>query len=68
MATPGRTDFLTGLCLPKILAKERETGWTFTWLLCLPYLAFLVWMHVHHEMWRDEIHAWSLSRAAHGFA
>jgi len=51
----------------KFLAKDRETGWTFTLLLCLPYLAFLVWMHAHHEMWRDEVHAWSLARIAHGF-
>jgi len=52
----------------KLLTKDRESGWTFTLLVCVPYLAFLIWMHVHHEMWRDEIHAWSLSRAAHGFA
>jgi hypothetical protein len=51
----------------KLLAKDRETGWTFTILLCVPYLAFLVWMHVHHEMWRDEVHAWTLSRLAQGF-
>ena len=25
-------------------------------------------MHAHHEMWRDEIHAWTLSRLAHGFS
>jgi len=52
----------------RLLAKDRETGWTFTLLLCLPYLAFLIWMHAHHEMWRDEIHAWTLSRLAHGFS
>ena len=44
----------------RILTKDRETGWTFTLLLCLVYVAFLVWMHVHHEMWRDEVHAWTL--------
>jgi hypothetical protein len=52
----------------KLLTKDRESGWTFTLLVCIPYLAFLIWMHVHHEMWRDEIHAWTLSRGAHGFA
>jgi hypothetical protein len=52
----------------KVLAKDRESGWTFTLLVCIPYLAFLIWMHVHHEMWRDEIHAWTLARGAHGFA
>ena len=31
------------------------------------YLAFLIWMHAHHEMWRDEVHAWSLARIAQGF-
>jgi hypothetical protein len=52
----------------KLLAKDRESGWTFTILLCVPYFAFLIWMHVHHEMWRDEVHAWILSRLAHGFS
>jgi len=52
----------------KLLTKDRESGWTFTLLVCVPYLAFLIWMHVHHEMWRDEIHAWTLARGAHGFA
>jgi hypothetical protein len=52
----------------RLLAKDRETGWTFTLLLCLPYLAFLIWMHAHHEMWRDEVHAWTLARLAHGFS
>jgi uncharacterized membrane protein len=52
----------------KALVKDRETGWTFTLLLCLPYLAFLIWMHAHHEMWRDEIHAWTLARLARGFS
>jgi hypothetical protein len=51
----------------KLLAKDRETGWRFTLILGFIYLAFLVWMHVHHEMWRDEIHAWTLARTAQGF-
>lgn len=51
----------------RLLAKDRETGWTFTLLLCVPYFAFLVWMQAHHEMWRDEIHPWTLTRLAHGF-
>jgi hypothetical protein len=52
----------------RILIKDRETGWTFTLLLCLVYTAFLIWMQAHHEMWRDEVHAWTLSRLAHGFS
>ena len=52
----------------KLLTKDRESGWTFTILLCVLYFAFLVWMHVHHEMWRDEVHAWTLARLANGFA
>lgn len=51
----------------KLFAKDRESGWTFTFLLCIPYLAFLIWMHAHHEMWRDEVHAWTLARVAQGF-
>jgi hypothetical protein len=50
------------------LAKDRETDWRFTWMLCIPYLAFLIWMQAHHEMWRDEIHPWTLSRLVPGFA
>ncbi|MBN2574816.1 MAG: hypothetical protein JXP73_09645 [Deltaproteobacteria bacterium] len=49
------------------LVRDRESGWGFTALLCVPYLAFLVWMHVHHEMWRDEIHFWTMARMADGF-
>jgi hypothetical protein len=51
----------------KLLAKDRESGWGFTCLLCVFYLTFLIWMHAHHEMWRDEVHAWTLARLAHGF-
>lgn len=47
--------------------KDRETGWRFTIILCLVYLAYLVWMHLHHEMWRDEVHPWTLARLAGGF-
>jgi hypothetical protein len=47
--------------------RSRETDWGFTLLLCAPYVLFLAWMHLHHEMWRDEIHFWTLARLAHGF-
>ena len=56
--------------MPRVLkpfVKDRESGWAFTALLCAPYLAFLIWMHVHHEMWRDEIHFWTVARLADGF-
>jgi hypothetical protein len=53
--------------LLRAIGKDRETSWRFTVVLCLVYLAYLVWMHVHHEMWRDEIHAWTLARVANGF-
>jgi hypothetical protein len=51
----------------RALIKDRETGWLFTGAIAVLYLAFLIWMHVHHEMWRDEVHAWSLARIAQGF-
>lgn len=51
----------------KLIAKDRETSWTFTLALCIPYFLFLVWMHAHHEMWRDEVHAWTLARLAQNF-
>jgi hypothetical protein len=56
-----------GRRLLRKLTQERETGWWFTASVCTIYLAFLVWMHVHHEMWRDETHAWSVARLAQGF-
>jgi hypothetical protein len=49
------------------VGKNRETDWRFTIVLCFIYFAYLVWMHVHHEMWRDEVHPWTLARLAHGF-
>jgi hypothetical protein len=51
----------------QVLTRDRETSWWFTAVVCVPYLAFLIWMHVHHEMWRDEVHSWTLSRLAQGF-
>jgi hypothetical protein len=30
------------------LGQDRESSWRFTLGLCVPYLAFLIWMHVHH--------------------
>ena len=47
--------------------KDHETGWWFAGAVAALYLVFLIWMHVHHEMWRDEVHAWSLARIAQGF-
>src|SRR5512138_1523499 len=58
------------MTMPRFLrpiVRSRETGWLFTCLLCVPYVLFLVWMHVHHEMWRDEIHFWTVARLARGF-
>jgi hypothetical protein len=58
------------MTMPRFLrpiVRTRETGWLFTCLLCVPYLLFLIWMHVHHEMWRDEIHFWTVARLARGF-
>jgi hypothetical protein len=52
----------------KTFAKDKETDWWFTILVGIPYLALLIWMHIHHEMWRDEVHAWTLSRLAQGFS
>lgn len=51
----------------RALTKDRESGWRFTGVVAVLYLAFLIWMHIHHEMWRDEVHAWSLARIAQGF-
>jgi len=55
------------LRLWRAVARDRETAWWFTGVVAALYLVFLIWMHVHHEMWRDEVHAWSLARIAQGF-
>ncbi len=39
------------------------------WLSLVTAAAFglaLTFVHVHHELWRDEMHCWSLARNAHG--
>jgi hypothetical protein len=47
--------------------RDRETGWRFTAVVATLYLIFLIWMQVHHEMWRDEVHFWSMARNAESF-
>jgi len=49
------------------LTRSRETGWTFAVVGALAYVAYLIVGHAHHEMWRDEIHPWTLARQADGF-
>jgi len=49
-------------------ARDRERDWIFTGCCTALFFVYLVWMHFHHEMWRDEIHSWTLSRLAQGFA
>ncbi len=51
----------------RAVARDRESGWWFTAAVATLYLTFLIWMHLHHEMWRDEVHAYSLARIAQGF-
>jgi hypothetical protein len=49
------------------LAHSRETGWSFAVAGTLVYVAYLIAGHAHHEMWRDEVHSWTLARQADGF-
>jgi len=51
----------------RVLTRDRETGWGFTALVSTAYLLFLIWMQLHHEMLRDEVHSWTLSRLAQSF-
>jgi len=48
-------------------AEDNETDWRFTVVTSLAYAALLAFCHAHHELWRDEIHAWSVARLAGGF-
>src|SRR4051794_2555913 len=51
----------------RALAREQETSATFSLVVVCLYLGFLVWTHVHHEAWRDEIHPWIVAKRAQGF-
>jgi hypothetical protein len=51
----------------RALMTDRETGWRFAAVVGTLYLIFLIWMQLHHEMWRDEVHAWSLAQIAESF-
>jgi len=51
----------------RAVARDRETTWWFTGVVAALYLAFLIFMHQHHEVWRDEAHAFSLARIAQSF-
>jgi hypothetical protein len=53
--------------LVRPLSRDRETGWAFAVAGAAGYLTFLIWGHLHHELWRDEMHCWSVSRLADGF-
>jgi hypothetical protein len=49
------------------VTRDHETGWRFAIPAAVAYLAFIVLMHAHHELWRDEVHPWSLAETADGF-
>jgi hypothetical protein len=51
----------------RLLTRAHEQNWRFSVLVGSLYVAFLIWMHAHHEMWRDEIHIWTVARQAGGF-
>jgi hypothetical protein len=51
----------------RAVARDRETTWWFTGVVAVLYLVFQIFMHAHHEMWRDEAHAFSLARIAQSF-
>ena len=53
--------------LLSFVTRERETTWTFSAIVGLVYFAYLAWAHSHHELWRDEIHSWTIARLADGF-
>jgi hypothetical protein len=50
------------------IVRERETSWGFSLALTALYASLLVFCHLHHECWRDEIHSFTLARMADGFA
>ncbi|MEP6653068.1 MAG: hypothetical protein ABJA82_06895 [Myxococcales bacterium] len=51
----------------RALTREHETSATFSVVVVCLYMVFLVWAHVHHEAWRDEIHPWIIAKRAQGF-
>ncbi|MBC8132970.1 MAG: hypothetical protein H7X95_08325 [Deltaproteobacteria bacterium] len=52
--------------LRRALTHRQETGWIFAAVAAAVYGVVLVIGHVHHEMWRDEVHFWSVARDSNG--
>jgi hypothetical protein len=51
----------------RLVMRDRETGWAFAIAGTTAYVTFLIWGHAHHELWRDEMHCWTVGRLADGF-
>lgn len=50
----------------RVAWSRRETGWRFAILGAAIFTAIQVVGHLHHEMWRDELHCWAVARNASG--
>lgn len=55
------------LGIARAVTKKRELRPHFSLLLTACFAGLLVWTHLHHEFWRDEIHPWIVARNAEGF-
>ena len=50
----------------RVAWSRRETSWRFALLGAAIFTAVQVVGHLHHEMWRDELHCWAVARNARG--
>jgi hypothetical protein len=49
------------------LRVRREQSWTFTLVVGAAFAILQIALHARHELWRDEIHTWTVARNAGGF-
>jgi hypothetical protein len=50
----------------RALLRRIETGWSFTLTVGALFAVAQIIGHLHHEMWRDELHCWAVGRNATG--
>jgi hypothetical protein len=52
--------------LARLVLGRREQSRIFAGLVTLSFVACLIAVHAHHELWRDEVHCWSVGRNSSG--
>jgi hypothetical protein len=50
----------------RALFRRNEEGWTFSLVVGALFMGVLIAGHLHHEMWRDELHCFAMGRNSPG--